>query len=160
MDGRSPAGAAALRRAGRRRCRATARAAARGGPRGEMHARPCRFRAGRHDGTGGSPHERSRMRRDDPMRHPAGHAVRHAAPPAADARTSVIITGFGPFPGVPVNATMRLVPELVQAARQALPGVRVTSAILATEWATAPMRLDALITEADPDLIVHFGVSS
>ena len=29
-----------------------------------------------------------------------------------DVRTAVLITGFGPFPGVPVNATMQLVPEL------------------------------------------------
>jgi pyroglutamyl-peptidase len=71
----------------------------------------------------------------------------------------VLVTGFGPFPGVPVNATMGLVPDLVQAARRALPGVRVASAILATEWATAPMRVDALIAEAEPDLVVHFGVS-
>ncbi len=78
----------------------------------------------------------------------------------AQARTSVLVTGFGPFPGVPVNATMRLVPELVEAARHALPGVRVASAILATEWTAAPRRLDALLADTDPDLVLHFGVSS
>ncbi len=85
------------------------------------------------------------MRLDDPAPHSAGHP--------AQTRTSVLVTGFGPFPGVPVNATMRLVPELVQAARHALPGVRVASAILATEWAAAPLRLDALLADTEPDLV-------
>lgn len=92
------------------------------------------------------------MRLDDCAQHSGRHP--------AQTRTSVLVTGFGPFPGVPVNATMRLVPELVQAARHALPGVRVASAILATEWAAAPLRLDTLLADTEPDLVVHFGVSS
>ena len=75
------------------------------------------------------------------------------------ARTTVLITGFGPFPGVPVNATMRLVPELVHAAARVFPGVRITTAILATEWLAAPQRLDHLLAEVRPDLALHFGVS-
>jgi len=76
-----------------------------------------------------------------------------------DARTTVLITGFGPFPGVPVNATMRLVPELAERAQRAFAGVRFASAILATEWLAAPQRLDRLIAEVHPDLALHFGVS-
>lgn len=82
------------------------------------------------------------------------------APDPPGARTSVLITGFGPFPGVPVNATMRLVPQLAEAARAALPGVHVTAAILATEWIAAPERLDALLAASTPDVVLHFGVSS
>jgi len=78
----------------------------------------------------------------------------------AYARTMVLITGFGPFPGVPVNATMRLVPELAERAARMLPGVRIATAILATEWVTAPRRLDHLLSEVEPDLAIHFGVSS
>jgi pyroglutamyl-peptidase len=76
-----------------------------------------------------------------------------------DARTSVLITGFGPFPGVPVNATMRLVPELAAAGTRAFAGVRIAWAILATEWAAAPHALDRLLAEGRPDLVLHFGVS-
>ena len=76
------------------------------------------------------------------------------------ARKTVMITGFGPFPGVPVNATMRLVPALAEAATKVFPGVRIASAILATEWAAAPERLTSLLDEIKPDLVVHFGVSA
>jgi pyroglutamyl-peptidase len=77
----------------------------------------------------------------------------------AHARTTVLITGFGPFPGVPVNATMRLVPELAERAASTFAGLRIASAILATEWVAAPRRLDHLLCEVRPDLALHFGVS-
>src|SRR6202521_1145034 len=76
------------------------------------------------------------------------------------ARTTVLVTGFGPFPGVPVNATMRLVPELAQSAARQFAGVRIAGAVLATEWAAAPRQLDQLLAEIEPDLVLHFGVSS
>lgn len=82
-----------------------------------------------------------------------------AAPPSFGARTTLLITGFGPFPGVPVNATMRLVPELAEAAARTFPGLRVTTELLATEWQTAPTRAAALQDELQPDLVLHFGVS-
>jgi pyroglutamyl-peptidase len=75
------------------------------------------------------------------------------------ARTSVLLTGFGPFPGVPINATMRLVPELARRAERAF-GVKITAGILPTEWAAAPAQLDLLLAASDPDLVVHFGVSA
>ena len=75
-------------------------------------------------------------------------------------RTTVLLTGFGPFPKVPTNATMTLVPKLAKAARTLFPGVRFISEILATEWIAAPARVDRLIVEHRPDIILHFGVSS
>ncbi len=75
-------------------------------------------------------------------------------------RTSVLLTGFGPFPGTPVNATMVLVPALAAAVQRAFPDVAVTAEILPTEWERAPSRVDALLDEAQPDISLHFGVSS
>jgi pyroglutamyl-peptidase len=72
----------------------------------------------------------------------------------------VLITGFGPFPGVPVNATMRLVPELAEAATRAFAGAHIAAAVLETEWLAAPRRLDGLLAETMPGLVLHFGVSS
>jgi pyroglutamyl-peptidase len=72
----------------------------------------------------------------------------------------VLLTAFGPFPGVPVNATMRLVPELAELAARAFPDVRFITEMLATEWLAAPRRMAAVIAEVKPDLILHFGVSS
>ena len=75
------------------------------------------------------------------------------------ARTTVLLTGFGPFPGVPVNATMRLVPDLCEAAQRLLPDVRCFAELLQTEWASAPERAAHAVAEARPDLVLHFGVS-
>ena len=73
--------------------------------------------------------------------------------------TTVLITGFGPFPGVPVNATMRLVPELARAgAAICRRADRHRGA--GTEWAAAPRRLERCSAEIEPDLVLHFGVSS
>lgn len=75
-------------------------------------------------------------------------------------RTRLLITGFGPFPGVPVNATMRLVPELAEAAVRYFPDVRCSALLLATEWSTAPARVAQAVGEMPPDVLLHFGVSS
>ncbi len=85
---------------------------------------------------------------------------RKAAADIGQARTTVLITGFGPFPGVPVNATMRLVPALADEAPRLFPGVRVATEILTTEWMSAPRRLDWLLADVRPDLVLHIGVSS
>lgn len=79
---------------------------------------------------------------------------------ATAARTSVLITGFGPFPGVPVNASMQLVPALAEAAPRLFPGLRLATEILATEWLAAPRRLEAVLADGRPDLVLHIGVSS
>ena len=76
------------------------------------------------------------------------------------ARTSVLITGFGPFPGVPSNATMLLLPQLAQLAPRSFPDVRFAFEVLPTEWSAGPRRLQVLLAEAAPDLAVHLGVSS
>jgi pyroglutamyl-peptidase len=73
--------------------------------------------------------------------------------------TTVLITGFGPFPGVPVNATTWLSREVAQAAPRLFPGVHFASAVLATEWLEARVRLDRLLADNQPDLVLHFGVS-
>lgn len=72
----------------------------------------------------------------------------------------MLLTGFGPFPGVPVNATMILVPRLAALARRQFPGVRFEFEVLPTEWETAPKLVDRLIKRYRPDVVLHFGVSS
>jgi len=72
----------------------------------------------------------------------------------------VLLTGFAPFPGVPVNATMALVPELAAEARRRFYGIGVSAGLLSTEWQAAPRQLEELLGELRPDLILHFGVSA
>ena len=72
----------------------------------------------------------------------------------------VLLTGFAPFPGVPINASMRLVPELAAAAKRRFPGTTVSAGLLPTEWVAAPRQMEVLLAEVKPDLLLHFGVSS
>ena len=75
-------------------------------------------------------------------------------------RQVILLTGFGPFPGVPTNASAELVPMLARAAQARLCGFRVVAAILPTEWRSGPGRLFDVLDEVRPTLALHFGVSS
>lgn len=74
-------------------------------------------------------------------------------------RPAVLLTGFGPFPGVPVNATARLVPALAAIAHDAFSDHAIHHEILPAEWAVAPVRLAALLETHKPVLALHFGVA-
>jgi len=67
----------------------------------------------------------------------------------------VLITGFGPFPGVEWNPTGWLVQRL---ARTQHPSV--TAAVLPVSWHSAWAGLEPLLEAARPRLVIHFGVSS
>lgn len=72
---------------------------------------------------------------------------------------TILITGFGPFPGVPDNATARLVPLLAEAVAARWPRLRVLSEILPTEWQVAPPRVATVLAAHRPRLALHFGVA-
>ena len=74
-------------------------------------------------------------------------------------RPTILLTGFGPFPSVPVNASWALVERLAPAASKAFPGYRVVAEQLSTEWHGGTRRLVELLAETEPDLALHFGVS-
>lgn len=80
--------------------------------------------------------------------------------PPSDGRTTILLTGFGPFPSVPMNATMLLLPRMAHVARRVFPAVRIVTDILPTEWHAAPARVDALLALHQPDVVLHFGVSA
>ena len=75
-------------------------------------------------------------------------------------RRTILLTGFGPFPGVPHNVSGDLVRRVALAARQALPAYDVVARILPTEWHIAPTHVTDLIQELRPRLSLHFGVSN
>ena len=75
-------------------------------------------------------------------------------------RSTILLTGFGPFPGVADNVSARFVPKLADLAARRFPGHRVVSRLLPTEWATAPERLAAWYAREKPRLALHFGVSA
>lgn len=71
----------------------------------------------------------------------------------------ILLTGFGPFPGVQENASAMLVPALAARARTQFPGFTIVDEILDTAWSSAPARAAALIRELKPLLALHFGVA-
>jgi pyroglutamyl-peptidase len=73
---------------------------------------------------------------------------------------TILLTGFGPFPGVPVNASARLVPRLAEIAARRFRGHRVVAKILPTDWAAGPARLRKLYARERPMVALHFGVSA
>ena len=75
------------------------------------------------------------------------------------ASKTILLTGFGPFPGIPFNASGLLVPRIARAARARFPGLTIATAILPTEWRRGPARAASAINRAAPDIAIHFGVS-
>jgi pyroglutamyl-peptidase len=78
----------------------------------------------------------------------------------AKGRSTVLLTGFGPFPSVPANATSLLVPQIAEAARAAFPGIAFEVRTLPTEWAAGLDHLDEFYETIAPTVALHFGVSS
>ena len=74
-------------------------------------------------------------------------------------RKTVLLTGFGPFPGVSDNASARLVEALALQAPNVFPRIDIHAEVLSTEWQAGPERLDALVAGIRPNLMLHFGVA-
>jgi pyroglutamyl-peptidase len=74
-------------------------------------------------------------------------------------RPTIVLTGFGPFPGVPSNATQTLIPRLTVAARTLFPSHDIVDEILPTEWQEGPARLMRLVNCGNVVLTLHFGVA-
>lgn len=67
---------------------------------------------------------------------------------------TLLLTGFGPYPGAPDNPTQALVGHLAQTAA---PGVRIATAVLPTLWCGAAQALDQAIQREQPGAILMFG---
>ncbi len=80
--------------------------------------------------------------------------------PEPRSRPFVLLTGFEPFPNNPINATEALVPALAAAGRRSFPDVRFATEILPTQWHVAPHRMQHLLAEMQPDILLGFGISS
>lgn len=69
---------------------------------------------------------------------------------------TLVVTGFGPFPGWERNPTPAMV-RSVQ--RQRLPGIRVVGHVFNTVYAEVARDLPALIARYRPDAILMFGLA-
>jgi pyroglutamyl-peptidase len=75
-------------------------------------------------------------------------------------RPRILVTGFGPFPGQPINASAALVTALGEDDAIAALPAEIATDILPTDWRQGPARAGRVADEFRPDAIVHFGVSA
>jgi pyroglutamyl-peptidase len=71
--------------------------------------------------------------------------------------TTILVTGFGPFPGAPVNRTGPLVKRL---ARVRLGHTKVVPHIFPTTYAAVDRDLPKLIARHRPDALLMFGLAN
>jgi pyroglutamyl-peptidase len=73
---------------------------------------------------------------------------------------TILITGFGPFPGAPFNPTETLVRRLARVRRPALADVRLVPHVFVTSYAAVDRDLPSLIRKYKPDAILMFGLAA
>lgn len=72
----------------------------------------------------------------------------------------ILLTGFGPFPGVPENNSGRLIEALARRKLTSRLGCAIETRVLPTEWTQISLMGPALLRTHRPRLVLHFGVSS
>ena len=73
--------------------------------------------------------------------------------------TTVLVTGFGPFPGAPFNPTEALVERLAKLRRPAFAGMTIIPHVFQTSYATVDRDLPKLIERHKPDVLLMFGLA-
>ena len=72
---------------------------------------------------------------------------------------TVLITGFGPFPGAPFNPTGPLVIALARRRDPAFIGVRRVSHVFRTSYEAVDRELPMLLAREKPDALLMFGLA-
>jgi pyroglutamyl-peptidase len=73
--------------------------------------------------------------------------------------TTILVTGFGPFPGAPFNPTTPLVHRLARLRRPALAEVKIIPHLFPTSYAVVDRELPTLIARYRPDALLMFGLA-
>jgi len=73
--------------------------------------------------------------------------------------TTILLTGFGPFPGAPFNPTGPLVTELARLRGPGLRHVRRVAHVFPTSYAAVDRELPALLVRERPDALIMFGLA-
>lgn len=74
--------------------------------------------------------------------------------------TTILVTGFGPFPGAPFNPTGPLVGRLARLRRPGLTEVTIVAHVFPTSYAAVDRDLPKLIAQHEPDALLMFGLAA
>lgn len=73
---------------------------------------------------------------------------------------TVLVTGFGPFPGAPFNPSGVLATSLARKRRPAFAGMRLVTHVFHTSYAAVDRDLPRLLECHRPDVVVLFGLAA
>jgi pyroglutamyl-peptidase len=73
---------------------------------------------------------------------------------------TVLLTGFGPFPGAPRNPTGPLVRQLARIRRPGLADVRLVPHVFPTSYQAVDDELPRLVEAIRPDILLMFGLAA
>jgi pyroglutamyl-peptidase len=73
--------------------------------------------------------------------------------------TTILLTGFGPFPGAPHNPTEALVAELAGRRHPAFANVRRLAHVFRVSYEAVDRELAGLIRREQPDALIMFGLA-
>jgi pyroglutamyl-peptidase len=73
---------------------------------------------------------------------------------------TLLITGFGPFPGAPFNPTGPLVERIKRLRRSGLAEVTIVTHVFPTSYAAVDRDLPNLIAQHKPDALLMFGLAT
>jgi pyroglutamyl-peptidase len=71
----------------------------------------------------------------------------------------VLVTGFGPYPGVPSNPTGTLARRIARDGRLRFAGIEAKAAIFETTYSGIGKALGRALEQADPDVCLHLGLA-
>jgi pyroglutamyl-peptidase len=74
--------------------------------------------------------------------------------------TTVLITGFGPFPGAPFNPSGGLALALAKRRQREFAGVRRIAHVFETSYAAVDRDLPRLLRQHRPDIVLMFGLAA
>jgi pyroglutamyl-peptidase len=72
---------------------------------------------------------------------------------------TILVTGFGPFPGAPFNPTGPLVQRLARMRRPVLADTKIVPHIFPTSYAAVDRDLPKLLARHKPDALLMFGLA-
>ena len=72
---------------------------------------------------------------------------------------TILVTGFGPFPGAPFNPTETLVKRLARLRRPGLADAKIVPHVFPTSYAAVDRDLPKLIGKHKPDALLMFGLA-